>query len=236
MRTWQSTTSTGRRGGAILVRSGVLPGSQGGRRLRQLMRFHAWERLVKVAWAEEMGKKPRAGNHIWKHDGRTHRSLKLRLAGKHLNGTDELPDVPGLCITLSKAFSPGGATPSSTSTSTDISTAGASSTARTPTARQEQLRDLDGEGQDSAHDEQPPLHGVHVRGESRLQCPQQTHPKVPGRGQRPVPRCGMVGVGLCRRCLRGARLVHCALRCDSSRRRVWARGECHGMDQVAGSS
>ena len=54
----------------------------------------------KVAWAEEEGKKPRAGKHIWKHDGRTDRSLKLRLAGKHLNGTDELPDVPGLCVTL----------------------------------------------------------------------------------------------------------------------------------------
>jgi hypothetical protein len=65
-----------------------------------------WSRVV---WPEEDGKQPRAGKHIWKHDGRSDRSLKLRLAGKHINGTDDLPDVPGLCITLSKAFSPAGA-------------------------------------------------------------------------------------------------------------------------------
>ena len=62
----------------------------------------------KVVWQEEEGKRPRGGKKIWKHNHRSDRSLRLCPAGKHLNGEDDLPDVPSLCITLSKAFSPSG--------------------------------------------------------------------------------------------------------------------------------
>ena len=70
--------------------------------------FTAGRGWSKVVWREEEGMQPRVGKKIWKHDGRNDRSLRLCPAGKHLNGKDDLPDVPRLCITLSKAFSPSG--------------------------------------------------------------------------------------------------------------------------------